>query len=489
MTKRILALLTALLMTLPLVGCLVPNNDKPASDGASATDAVAAPVESGEPSGTDAQTFDGEAIAVEIGDVQIKANEIANVFDSYIGMFAYSGTVDEATVEQCITMAEDEVIRYYVPLWKANELGVSLPDDVEAELSADADNEVAEERNALLCQFAYYYGDMDVIVDDESELTDEQRSAAIAAIDEQLAEMFHEGFTFDDYLALEHDSILESLRIDKLTALLRAEYADGTVDAAQVDAWYAETLESQKTKYDATPLEFYSDRQSYDMGIDDTPILYIPEGYVRVQVISVYPDGEPDAAIEANGARLNEIEAEYGALALNGGDESALNALKEEYASLKAENEALEASYYGDTRETVDAAYAALEGGMLFEDAMEAYNAKDEDGKGLDERYVYVAGADPYNGELADVVKTLSVGEYSKPVLVDGAYVIVKLCENLPAGAVDPASIADEITAAATEALTDEVWEAQFDAWLTEAKEIAVFHRETYDMIGEMYLY
>lgn len=488
MTKRILALLTALLMTLPLVGCLVPNNDKPASDGASATDAVAAPATATAADGTGAQAFDGEAIAVEIGDLTIDANEIRSIFESYIDMFSYYGTVDEATVEQCITMAEDEVIRYYVPLWKANELGVSLSDDVEAELMSDADNQVAEERNALLCQFAYYYGEMDDIPDDESQLTEQQRTDAIAGIEEQLAQMFYAGFTFDDYLALEHESILESLRIDRLTELLRADYS-GPVDAAAIDTWYAETLESQKTKYDATPLEFYSDKQSYDMGFEDTPILYAPEGYARVQVISLAPDGEPDAAIEANGARLLEIEAAYGALALNGGDEAELNALKEEYAALKAENDALEASYYGDTRTAAEAAYTALLGGMTFEDAMEAYNAKDEDGKGMDERYVYLLDADPYNGELADVVKTLSVGDYSKPVLVDGAYVIVKLCENLPAGAIDRASIADEITAAATAALTDEAWEAQFDEWLTEAKEIAVFHRETYEMIGDDYLY
>ena len=54
----------------------------------------AAPVsgESSEPE------FDGEAIAVELGSIQIKANDVANLFDSYIGMFRRKMTILTASM-------------------------------------------------------------------------------------------------------------------------------------------------------------------------------------------------------------------------------------------------------------------------------------------------------------------------------------------------------------------------------------------------------
>ena len=94
-----------------------------------------------------------------------------------------------------------------------------------------------------------------------------------------------------------------------------------------------------------------------------------------------------------------------------------------------------------------------------------------------------------HNGELANYAKTLKPGTYSEPVLLDGAYVIVKLVEVLKEGPVDRAALGDEILAAAKAALAGDAWEDQFDAWLTEAREIVVYHRETYDMLGDEYLY
>ena len=119
---------------------------------------------------------------------------------------------------------------------------------------------------------------------------------------------------------------------------------------------------------------------------------------------------------------------------------------------------------------------------------MNAYNRPAEDGSTVDERLVYTKGADPYNGELGDFVKGLEPGAYSEPTLIDGAYVIVKVTEVLKEGPVDRAAIEEDVRIAAKTALAEEAWEAQFDAWLTEAKEIAVFHRDTYEMIGDMYL-
>lgn len=489
--KRIFAFLAAALLLFSMTACLVP---KETDAGTADPTAAAAPLtgdDTGDSSGDEQVSgdFDGEAIAVELGDITITANEVANVFDSYISMFSYSGSIDEEIIDQCFAMVEDELIRYYLPLWKARALGVSLTDAETAEITELTRSEIAEERNALLCQFAYYYDATDDIYEDAAMLTEEQLNIALDGINEQLAAMFSEGFEFDDYLDLEFDNIYESFEIDRLTEKLKANMTDAPLDAESVDAWYAETLAEQQTRYDETPSEYYYDVSDYADGYLATPVLYAPEGYVRVQVVELAPEGEPDAAIEENRTKMSTLEAEYGALALNGGDEARKAEIEAEYAALKAENDALEADHYGAVRASAEEAYARLLAGESFEAVMDAYNDREEGASGADERLVYLAGADTRNGALADVVKALQLGEYSEPQLLDGAYVIVKLVAEIPAGPVERASIEDLIQSAARAALVDEAWEAQFDEWLTEAKEIAVFHRETYEMIGDMYLY
>ena len=484
--KRFFAILTAALLLLFATACLVPNDGKAAETTEPEVPAQVTEAPQSEPAASGA--FDGEAIAIELGDITVTANEVANVFDSYIGMFSYSGAIDRETVDQCFAMVEDELVRYYLPLWKAKELGVTLSDADTAEIEALTRDAVEEERGALLCQFAYYYGATEEYVEDATQLTDEEIDIATDGINEELAEMFYEGFVFEDYLNLEYDSILESYQIDRLNEALRAKFADTPLDAAQIDAWYEETLSAQQTLYSSTPADYYTDTMDYADGFSETPVLYAPDGYVRVQVVEIVPDGEPDPAIAENQKTLSALEAEYGKLLLSGAaDETRKAEIEAEYAALKAENDAFEAAYYGAAREKIERAYADLQNGDAFESVMKVYNLYG-DASGLDERLVYVAGTDTHNGEIADIAKTLEVGAYSAPVIADGSYVIVKLIERIPEGPVDRAAIEEQISTAARTALADEAWEEQFDTWLEEARAAAVFHRETYEAVGDMYL-
>ncbi len=479
---RILSVLTAIVLMLSLFGCLVPKSGTDGSDTASPTAVSTAN------GGANSLEFDGEAIAIELGDVKIPANDVAIALDNYLSMFAYYSMIDEELIADCMSMVEDELVQYYLPLWKANELGITLDAAQEAEAAQNAENEVEEERDAILLKFAHYYADLDEDVEDASLLTEEQRSIALEVIEEQLAEMFYEGFTFDDYLAMERESYLKAYRIDALVDVLKAMALQDPISDEQIDAWYETTLEAQKAKYADSPLEYYYDATDYRNGMSETPVLYVPDGYLRVQVIEVVPEGEPDDKIAENATAMRTLEAEYGALLLNGGDAERQTEIEEKYAALKAENDALEEAYYGEVRKTIEAAYTALQGGMSFEDAMQAYNANAAE-YGPDERLIYIAGVDTHNGEIANLAKTLEPGTYSEPILLDGAYVIVKLVEVLQEGPVDRAALGDKILAAAKAALAEDAWEDQFDAWLTEAREIVVYHRETYDMLGDEYLY
>ena len=488
-TKRILALLTALLLTLSLAGCLTPKDESeetPAPDAASDAPTAVPDAPTDAPSGE----FDSDAVAIELGSFRITAGEISNVFDQYMGMFSYAGTVDEEMVSQCIDMSVDYVLRYYVPLWKADELGVTLSEAEEAEIDAAARADVEAEREDLLCQFAYYYGITESFPESSAEFSDEEMEAVMDAINGELAEAFYDGFTFDQYLEQQLESYRKDRRVDKITEILRKQSETGAAaDPEAIDTWYQQTLEIQRFEFNESPDEYRYAVDAFTYGESKTPVLYVPAGFARIQVLVFVPDGDPDAQIDLNLAAMKQLESEFGALALKGEDEARQAEIKTEYAALSEENRTLEEAYYAGVKADVDAADAALKGGMSFEDAMDAYNSHAEGESGLDERLIYVDGADTRYGDLAVEAAKLKPGKISEPIAIDGAYYIIRMVGPVQEGNVDRASIEESITAAALADTADDAWEALFDSWVTEAREIAVFHPETYEHIGDFYLY
>ncbi|MBR0508168.1 MAG: peptidyl-prolyl cis-trans isomerase [Clostridia bacterium] len=488
--KRILALIAAFLLALSLTGCLTPKDESketPAPDAPTA--APDAPTDAPSGNSIDAN-IDRDAVAIELGDVIITAGEISDVFDQYIGLFSYSGSVDQETVAQCLDMSVEYVLQYYVPVWKAKELGITLTEEEEAEIETIAAAEVAEEREGLICQFAYYYGITDDFPESEAALTEEELSAVMDAISAELAEVFYPGYTFEEYLDSQYESYRNGARVDLLTERVKQQAEQNlTLDDETVDAWYAKTLETQQALFDATPSEYRYAVDAFDSGESLTPLLYTPAGFARIQVLEFIPDSDPDVQIDLNKAEMERLEAEYGALAMKGEDEARQAEIKAEYDALLEENRKLEEAYYASIISDVEAANAALKGGMSFEDAMDTYNRHEEGESGLDERLIYVGGADARYGDLAAEAAKLNAGEVSEPVSIDGAYYIIRMIGTLPAGVTDRASIETDIRAAADAASREDAWDALFDSWLAEAKDVAVFHPETYEHAGDIYLY
>ena len=484
-TKRIIACFAAVLLLLPLAGCLVPKNGDTAPDTTQAPGPVAVATATNQTGNAGTEAFDPEAIAIELGSIKITAEEMQTLFDQYVSMFSsYGSSMDQESIDGIFRMSEEWLIEYYLPLWKAEQLGIALPAEEETEILAEAERSVDEERNELLCMFAAEAGVSEDPIEDASVLNDEQLSEVIDAINDELHEIYGEGYSFDDYLAARSKDYVTSIRIERITKLLKEQVpADQPMDSETLDLWYNDKLEEQKAKYTSSPEEFYYDASD---STGETLILYHPAGYARVQVIEFLPNGEPDDKIESNTVTMQELEAEYGTLALNGGSAKRIEEIETEYAALKAEKEALEKAFYGEILEKSAAAYEALNSGLSFEDAMETYNVANPNGSKKDERLVYLDGVDTHNAELANIAKTLMPGTYSKPILIDGAYVIIKLVERIPEGAVDRASIEDAIRTAAEAERTSSAWEEQLDAWLEEATKAAVYHRETYSMLGNL---
>ncbi|MBR4906712.1 MAG: peptidyl-prolyl cis-trans isomerase [Clostridia bacterium] len=461
--KRILAFLTAALLLLPLTGCLVPKE----------TDKTA-----------DSSAFDGDAIAIELGDIKITAQEFSDTFDQYVSYFSYGYGTDKDTLEQFMGMTEEYLVEYYMPDWKANTLGLKLSAEQEAECAANAQATVDEERDMLLC----YYGDPEGTVADVSELSDEQRESAIEAINEELPMYFGEGYTFDDYLSTRYESALKDARISELSALLEEHFAaENPVDKAAIDEWYEKTLAEQKETFTEDPSTYLEYRNGVAL-VDDPICLYAPKEAAQIEVIYIPADDSDAETLDETRSAMEKLEAEYGALALRGENEARQAEIVTEYAKLKETYDTLEKQRSVDAKKTADKAYADLSGGMSFADAMEQYNVHyDEDG-GRFEQVVYLDGSEPEYPAYAEIASKLTVGAYSEPTLVDGDYCIVRLSEILPEGVIDRASIEDDLVETAEQAIRKDAWQTQQDAWNEEAKTAAVYHREAYETLIDLYL-
>ncbi len=491
---RAIALLTALLLILPTVGCLKQKQTENQNDPAP-TGEVAAPdglqsqgTVPGSDSAAEPAEFDADAIAIELGDIQITAGEVQDTLDQYVEMFAYGYGLDEETLSQFMGMTEESLIEFYMPQWKAQELGITLSEEDEAAIAAQADASTEEERNAILIMFAEAYADLEEEIEDASELTDNQLVVTLDAIDEELAAWKGEGYTFDDYLAMRRQSYADELRMDRYTELMREQFGASVLsEPGAVDARYEAALAAQKEKYDADP-EFYLACQNGDDVEDDFLVcLYVPAESAALQVIRVRTD-EPDDRFAEITDNIQALEAEYGALALNGEDEKRQAEIKAEYAALIEQFETMEAERTKAAQNQIDNIAIELANGMSFEDAMNAYNEPNEDGSGQFD-LVILTKDDPLYPALSEAVASLAPGAYSEPIRIDDEYYIVRLTKRIPAGVVDRASIEENFREMLlSTATSDEAWQEQLDAWYTEAMEAAVYHRETYEMITDVYL-
>lgn len=500
-TTRILAFLTALLLMLPSVGCLVSKTDRPnttetAAPEGSADDGLHAPdglqtdgSEGGKPDGTHTDdpegdgTFDIDAVAIELGDIQITAGELQETFDEFYSYFAYAYGADEEMLDQYLRMAEESVIDYYLPTWQAAEQGITLTEEQEEACRLEAQAAVDEERSGFLQYYAT--GEMD---EDISDLTQDQLDSSLETINMLLAQMYGEGYDFEDFLELRYDRNLSSLRNELFNNMLQDSVRSSVVaDQSAVDAQYESTLAAQKEAFDGDPSLFLDSEN----GIGDKgtyPVcLYVPAEAARLEFILVYT-ADADTALTEKQSAMEALEAEYGALALNGENAERQAAIETEYAALKAEVESLDENLLKEAQDKIEKAHAALTGGMTFADAMNTYNEPDDYGQCEFTMTVFL-GESADADALSEAAAALAPGEYSQPILFDDAYYIIRLVEKLPAGVIDRASVEERfVDSLKYGEAGDTLWEEQRDAWLTEAKEIAVYHHDTYEMLINQYL-
>lgn len=468
--KTLCALLIALMLAV-FAGCSLKNETADGEDAAA--------------------DADRDAVAVVVGgEYEITKGEIQDQYDYYVQLYSYYGMSAPATDEEIESM-QDSVVSSLVieklKLYQAKQLGITLTDELaqQAKDQADADIE------SYLAEFR---------TQAESEGAADVEARALEIFQEELdaAEMNMDVEEFRAYLVGFYG---DQMLVEKLEEQIKSEVS---VTDEEVQAHYDDLLASQKETYTATPADYLAAAEEYQKSGGD-PMLYTPEGYIRVRTITITPTGELSADYDTLKNELSALEAEYGKKALEAlgtqytaGSEtlpdvatsSIENAadILSQYAEKKAEAAALYETYIKDARAKADEAYAKLAGGAAFTDVLAEY--------GEDELYTTYPsfvetgllmlreGDAMWDEALVAAVLQLKPGEYSKVIQLDDMFYIVQVVGDEPAGEKPLDAVYDSIKAAALSEKAETYWNEKLDEWKNDDS-ATVYHEDVYRGVGK----
>ena len=470
MSKKLLALLLCLLLTLGTVGCLekaekAESVDQPAD---TATEAV-------DTSETDALP------AFTLGDFTVTVGEVRSSYNTIVEYMGYYGMAAPTTAEdikQYRDMIIEDLLSAKVLPWKAKEMGI--------ELTAEKKAQVAQEVEELIAEYAGDYLD-----DAKAELGENAGAAELALKAREILEKDVEdyfGYSFAQWL----EEVTASYEEGALTELLQERFNETvTVTAEQAKTWFEKELASQKESFDADHTAFKSQVESYLQGESEIPVLYTPEGFGRMQVVTFDVDQNDSATYSANELEMTGLEAEYGKLVLRGEDEDRQAEILARYGELRSQNELLlqkdkekgekarEDALNGMDFTELFNTYSNLEGGMSFY-GYDENNAK-RDGTVI----FYTREQDTdWPEQIWKAANALKEGEVSKLLQVGDSFYLIKRLSDPVAGAVAFEDNADAYTAAALADRQADEWNAVQEDWVNEARNAAVFYEDNYAGVG-----
>ena len=479
--KKALSALIAVALTLSFAACgKGANNASPSN--ATSSDAAADP--------------DRDAIAVQVGEkYTITKGEIADQYDYMVSMYSAYGMSAPSTDEDIAAMQDNVIsslVTEKIKLYEADQLGITLTDEQKAEVEKQVEEQMTSYTDSFRAQ-AESEGAADVEARTQ-EIFQEQIDAAGMELDV-------DGF---------RNFMVERYTEEAIKEALKAEVTKGvTATDEEIQTYFDDLLKSQKETYTTTPADFGYAAEDFQMNGGD-PMLYTPEGYVRVRSISISPAGEVSADYTAIKDELTAIETKYGTAALSAladkyaaknaaATDTSINIttgeieggaeMVSDYITKKAAADALYEDFIKDARDKANEALASLEAGTSFEDVLKKY--------GEDTMYtqyptfvdtgllMYVGGTDAtWNEELVKAVGLLKNGEHTGVILVDDVFYILQLVGSEPAGEKTLTDAHDDIKAAVIAKNSDTLWGTQLETWQNDTK-IVKYFEDVYRSIGK----
>lgn len=464
--RTILALLLVVVLGTMTVACL-DDGKQQSDDGNGNPQQTTAPVES---------TGDRDAIAITLGNMSFTAGEVEDSFNSYVAYMAQYGMAapsTDAQIAEALDIVIEDLVSSNAILWQAELKGITLTDEEEAGVVAT----VEAQRQELISLYRE-----DVSANATETMSDEElETATMEALESDV--MSYSGLTFDGYMDMMLKYSLEDAIMQKVYQDFEQAYS---VSDADVEQWYNTNLETQTSACESDPLTY---RTQYLANINDptvAPALFTPEGYLRVQLIEIKPEGTLEESYTTNKSDMEKLEAEYGKLLLNGENPERQADIVSEYATLKNAVDATWTLHIQAAKTAAEAAYAQINAGEDFVSVMKEYSTAAEDEEmQKNGALLYKNAADSsFNTVVWNAAITLPVGSNSSILEVDGTFYIVKVLGEEPAGAMDFEANKDAISAAARAELVSSAWSAQSTAWTEEAMNIKVLNPEAYAYIG-----
>lgn len=424
------------------------------------------------------QAADRDAVAVQIGeDFTVTYGEVADYYDYIVSMMSYYGVsapTADADIESYQDEAVDGLVAQKKQLYFAKQLGLDeLTADEEAEVQAAVDEEME------------YYFDM-FRSDAEAEGAEDIEARAQELFNEELTAsgMEMDYVEFEEYI---FEQVAQQKTLEKLQEHVRSA---ATVDDDDVQAYYDQLLESQTTAYGEDASQYLTDQENFEMNGGD-PAVVVPEGFLRVKVVTVAPQEAIDDTYEEKVAQMSEYEAEYGKLMLE--DEKAnaarLKEIKTLYDALRVETDQMYEAYMADAKAKIEEAKAKLDGGESIDAVLESYG---EDAAYTE--YALIAehgrlmaqqsGADDFDDTLRNAALALADGTYSDVLQADDTYYIVYRVGTETAGTRTLDEVREAVEAAALTAEADAVWAEQEAEW-DEDDSMVTYHEEVYRSIGK----
>ncbi len=479
--KQALSALLAIALMLSFAGCAKGTDNTASSSNATASDAAY----------TDEELAQ---VAVKVGDeYTISKGDIVDEYDYMVEMYTYYG-MTAPTTDEDIEAMQDSVIATLVSdkiqLYQAKQLGVTLTDEEQADAEAQTEEQVQ------------YY--MDSFRDQAtSEGATDVEARALEIFQEQL-DAANMDMDVDGFRAF----VLENFENEALKLALKAKVTEGvTATDEEIQTYFDTLLSTQTETYTTTPADYLNAAEDFQANGGD-PMLFTPEGYVRVRSITISPEGDVSEDYTTLTTDMDTIASQYGAAALDalaakysasGADTSNATistseidggaALVSDYLTKKAAADALYEEYIQDARTKANEAYAALQSGTSFTDVMTQYN---EDSMytqyptfvdtGL---LMYIGGEDTvWDSKLVDAVKLLKDGETTAIIQIDDMFYILQLVGAEAAGTKSLTDVQDAIKAQVIASGADTLWNETLETWSNDTS-LATYFEDVYRDIGK----
>jgi len=490
--KKALSVLIAVALTLSFAACAGKNANTASSSNATASDATASDATASDatadPTRDEVAVKVGDEYTITKGDIMDEYNYMVSMYSAY-GMTAPTADADVEAMQDSVisTLVADKI-----QLYEAKLLGIALTDEQKATVEKQVEDQMTYYTDSFRSQ-AQSEGATDVEARTQ-EIFQEQLDAAGMDMD------------VDGFRAYMTEQYTNAALKDALKASLTK---DITATDEEIQTYYDDLLKTQKDTYTTTPADFGAAAEDYQKNAGD-PMLYTPEGYVRVRSISITPTGEVSADYTTLKDDMTKLEAQYGAAALAAladkytaqgaaatatGIDVTVNDIKDgativsDYMTKKAAADALYEEYIKDAREKANEAYASLQAGTSFEDVLKKY--------GEDSIYtdyptfvdtgllMYIGGEDTtWNADLVKAVGLLKDGEYTAVIKADDVFYILQLVGAEPAGELSLTDAHDAVKAAAIAKSADTTWNTQLTTWENDTK-IVKYFEDVYRSIGK----